>query len=181
MMLSNEGLKTSRSTPTILLSSSKMSAGAVAFCALATVSSQHWRSVFISWLSSATLFPSADVRMITLKFFGLMLSINWRSLSFSSVVLIFCEIEILSPNGISTRYLPVRVISVVSLGPLEDMGSLTICTISSCPGLSKFVMVPCLSMSGSSFILDTEGTCFLSASAVSRKDEYEENREPRSR
>ena len=75
-----------------------------------------------------------DVRIIIPKFLGRMLSTSCRRRSFSSVVFIFAETEILSPKGMSTMYRPVNVISVVSRGPLDDIGSLTICTRSSCPG-----------------------------------------------
>ena len=84
------------------LSSSKMSDGTGAVRALATVSSQLLSSVCNSWLSSATDLPSAEVRMITPKFLGLMLSIRCRKRSFSPVVLIFCDMEILSLKGMST-------------------------------------------------------------------------------
>ena len=140
------------------LSSSKMSEGTGAVRALATVSFHDCRRVCSSWLSSATDFPSAEVRMITPKFFGLMLSTRWRRRSFSAVVLIFWEIEILSLNGMSTMYRPVKAISVVRRGPFDEMGSFTICTISSRPAVSWSVMVPCLSMSGSSFMREMSGS-----------------------
>ncbi len=163
-MFSNEGENTSRRTPTMRLSSSKISDGTCAVRALATVSSQHLRRVCISWLSSATDFPSAEVRMITPKFFGRMLSTRWRRRSFSAVVLIFWEMEILVENGIRTRYRPVNEISVVRRGPFDEIGSLTICTISSRPHVSWSVTVPCLSMSGSSFIFWTWGMGALGSS-----------------
>ena len=47
--------------------------------------------------------------------------------------LIFDETDTLSPKGISTRYLPANDSSVVSLGPFVEIGSLTICTTTSCP------------------------------------------------
>ena len=94
--------------------------------ALASVSSQHLSSVFSSLLSSATFLPSAEVRMIMPKFLGLIASSMRRRRSFSSVVFIFWDIEILSPNGMRTIYRPVKVISVVRRGPFDEMGSLTI-------------------------------------------------------
>lgn len=164
VMLSKDGLKTSRSIPTMRLSSSKISSGAVACCAFFIVSSQHPMSVLSSLQSSAAPLPSADVRTITPKFFGFIDAMSCRRRSFSSVLLIFWDIEILSVNGIRTMYRPVNAISVVSLGPFDEIGSLTICTSSCWPGASVSVTEPCLSMSGRSFIFERLGMRFVSPS-----------------
>ena len=140
------------------LSSSNMSAGALAFWALATVEFQHPTSVCNSLMSSAAPLPSAEVRTITPKLRGLMLSMSWRRRNFSAVLLIFCDTEILSLKGMSTINRPVNVISVVRRGPFDEMGSLTICTSSSWPCVRVSATVPSLSMSGRSFIFSMAGT-----------------------
>ena len=162
-MFSNEGLKTSRSMPTMRLSSSNMSDGTGAFWALSRALFQQPSRVLSSLLSSAAPLPSADVRTMTPKFFGLMLSISRRSLTFSSVDFIFCDIEILSLKGISTIKRPVNVISVVRRGPFDDMGSLTICTSSSRPASRRSTIEPCLSMSGRIFIFSRTGSFWRSS------------------
>ncbi len=141
----------SRSAVTMRLSSSKTRAGALTFCALARASSQHFMSALSSVLSSATFLPSAEVLTIMPKFFGFILPRSCRRRVRSSPDFIFWETEILSQKGIRTRYRPVREISVVSRGPFDDMGSLTICTSSSCPGESTSAIAPCLSISGRRF------------------------------
>ena len=78
---------------------------------------------FKSPSKSLTDLPSATVRTITPKFFGLIFCINSFNLFFSSKFLSFDETEILSEKGISTKYLPAKLISVVILGPLALIGS----------------------------------------------------------
>ena len=112
--------------------------------------------------SSATRFPSATVRTITPKFFGLILISNCLRRARSSLDLIFCDTETLSLKGISTRYLPANEISEVRRGPLVEIGSLTICTTTSCPTLSVLATVPSFSRSGSMVALVICGSFFLS-------------------
>ena len=171
----------SRITLTALLSSSYTRAGGVVYCSFATLSSQHLTSTFISALSSAARLFSAEVRMITPKLWGLMLSTSLRRRIFSAEFLIFCDTEILLLKGMSTIKRPVKVISVVSRGPLVEMGSFTICTSNCCPCWSTSDTDPCLSMSGFNLNFDNEGRF----SGFSRTDlmnsEYDPNCEPKSR
>ena len=138
-----------------------MSAGAFTLVILGMFSSQRFSNVFNSWSSSATRFPSEEVRTITLKFFGLILWMSWRRRARSSLDLIFVETDTLSANGISTMYLPAKESSEVSLGPFVEIGSLAICTSTSCPTLSTLLMLPSFSISGSNCILEIVGI-FLS-------------------
>ena len=134
---------------TVRLVSSYTNEGSlVAFCTFEMVSSQCFSNTFSSASSSATRFPSATVRTITPKFFGLMLCNNCFKRARSSLDLIFWETETLSLNGIRTRYRPAKDSSHVSRGPLVEIGSFTICTMTSCPCCKTFEMVPSLSMSG---------------------------------
>jgi hypothetical protein len=48
-----------------------------------------------------------------------------------------------------TMFLPAMVISEHNLGPLDEMGSLAICTSTVSPELSTSAILPCLSISGS--------------------------------
>ena len=91
-------------------------------------SSYYYAEIF--WLYTAEKLPEASAFLTGFYFLGT---------------------EILSQKGIRTRYRPVREISVVSRGPFDDMGSLTICTSSSCPGESTSAIAPCLSISGRRF------------------------------
>ena len=65
--------------------------------------------------------------MITPNPFGVILFTSLFNLSFSFESSIFCEIEILDENGTRTKNLPAKEISDVTLGPLVEIGSLTIC------------------------------------------------------
>ena len=82
------------------------------------------------------------------KFLGFMLSMSLRNRVFSAWSFIFCDTEMRSLKGVSTMKRPVKVISVVSRGPLVEMGSLAICTRISCPCSSTSLTVPCLFVSG---------------------------------
>ena len=73
--------------------------------------------------------------MMTLKFFGFILSTSCFSLVRSSCDSIFVLTETLSENGTSTRLRPAMDISADSRGPLVEMGSLTTCTKTFCPAL----------------------------------------------
>ena len=125
-------------------------------------SSQCLINTLSSPSSSATRFPSATVRTITPKFFGLMLINNCLRRARSSLDLIFCETETLSLKGINTRYLPANESSEVNLGPLVEIGSFTICTTTSCPTFNVLATVPSLSRSGSRVALEMELSFFLS-------------------
>ena len=89
---------------TVRLVSSYTNAGSLgAFCTLVIVSSQCLSKTLSSASSSATLLPSATVRTITPKFFGLMLCNNCFRRARSSLDLIFCDTETLSLKGINTK------------------------------------------------------------------------------
>ena len=75
-----------------------------------------------------TFLPSATVRTITPKPFGLMDCSNRLRRSFSSLDSIFCEIETRSEKGTRTINLPANESSELIRGPFVDIGSFTICT-----------------------------------------------------
>ena len=131
-----------------LVSSYTSDGNLVAFWTFVMVSSQCFSNTFSSASSSATRLPSATVRTITPKFLGLILCNNCFKRARSSLDLIFWETETLSLNGIKTRYRPAKDSSHVSRGPFVEIGSFTICTITSCPCCSTVEIVPSLSMSG---------------------------------
>ena len=136
-MFSYVGLKRSRNIATALPVSSYTSCGrCCVFCTFCIALCQRWVNIFSSESSSATLFPSATVRTMTPQFLGLMLWISCLSLALSSPLLIFDETETLSPKGIRTRKRPAKLSSPVRRGPFVEIGSLTICTRTSCPTVS---------------------------------------------
>ena len=134
----------------------------MAFCTLTIASSQCFNRTLSSPSSSATRLPSATVRTMTPKFLGLMLISSCLRRARSSLDLIFCDTETLSLKGINTRYLPAKESSEVSLGPLVEIGSFTICTTTSCPTLSVLDTVPSFSRSGSMVALVIGLSFFLS-------------------
>lgn len=79
------------------------SLGAFAPASLAMQISHLAVRLRISASRSATFLFSATVRMMTPKFFGLMLVISRLSRLRSSTLLIFCETDNLDENGTSTR------------------------------------------------------------------------------
>ena len=126
-----------------------MTSGAFVLAAtLRMLSSQRFCRMRSSPSSSATRLPSAEVRTMTLKFFGFTLWMSWRRRARSSLDLILVETDILSAKGIRTRNRPAKDISAVSRGPFVEMGSLAICTSISSPTVRASPMVPSLSMSG---------------------------------
>ena len=62
----------------------------------------------------------------------------------------------------STRYLPAKDSSEVRRGPLVEMGSLTICTTTSCPTFRVLDTVPSFSRSGRMVALLMGFSFFLS-------------------
>ena len=134
----------------------------VVFCTVVMASSHLFSRIFISLSSSATLFPSAEVLTITPKFFGLMLCTSCFSLVRSSPFLIFDDTETFSWKGMSTIYLPAKLRSHVSRGPLVEIGSLTTCTNTSCPTFSTFCTLPSFLSSGSRVALVMGKSFFLS-------------------
>ena len=81
-----------------------------------------------SWSIASTFLSLATVRIITPKFFGrIPLTTSFKRFR-SSLSLIFWEIDTLFEKGTRTKYLPARVISEQSRGPLADIGSLATCT-----------------------------------------------------
>ena len=167
-MFWKDGLKMSRSKATVRAVSSYTIDGTFSLGTLTMLSSHRFTNVFNSWSSSATRFPSEEVRTITLKFFGLMLWINCRKRARSSLDLIFVETETLSANGINTMYLPANDSSEVSRGPFVEIGSLAICTNTSCPTLSTLLMLPSFSISGSICTFEMAGIFLGSPSACLR-------------
>ena len=102
------------------------------------------------------------MRTMTPKFLGLMLMSSCLRRARSALDLIFCDTETLSLKGMRTRYLPAKDSSEVSRGPFVEMGSLTICTTTSCPTFSVLATVPSFSRSGRMEALVMEGIFFLS-------------------
>lgn len=158
----------SRSKATVRAVYSYTIDGTFSFGTLTMFSSHRFTNVFNSWSSSATRLPSEEVRTITLKFFGLILWISCRKRARSSLDLIFVETETLSANGINTIYLPAKDSSEVNRGPFVEIGSLAICTNTSCPTFSTLLILPSFSISGSICTFEIAGTFFWSLSACLR-------------
>jgi hypothetical protein len=72
--------------------------------------------------------PSAAVRIITPKLFGLNELTKLINRSCSLLSVIFLLICTSFEKGRRTKYLPERVIEVDNLGPFNDIGSFSICT-----------------------------------------------------
>ena len=83
---------------------------------------------------------SKGVKLIGVSNFG-----NRFSPDYNSLEEIFCETFTLSANGSSTTFLPAMDISAVSLDPLVEIGSFTICTTIGWPGCKTSPILPSFS------------------------------------
>ena len=123
--------------------------GALAPFRLACTSFHIFSSSSISVCSSAVFLPSAAVRTITPKFLGFMLStIRCRRLR-SSAECILRDIATTSLKGVTTTKRPGSDISQLRRGPLEDIGSFSICTTISGLPVNTSVIFPAFCISGS--------------------------------
>ena len=120
----------------------------------------------MSLSSSSTFLPSATVRMMTPKLFGLMLWMSFFNRLRSSLLCIFCDTDTLLENGTNTTYLPAKEISAVIRGPFVLIGSLAICTGIWSPACRKSVIFPDLSMSASNFMLSMYVCAVLPSLAI---------------
>ena len=134
----------------------------MAFCVFETIASHAATSVRSSLSSSATRLPSATVRTIMPKFFGLMLWSSCLRRVRSSGDFIFDDTDTLSSNGISMRNRPANDSSPVSRGPFVFMGSFVICTSISCPVSSASEMFPSFDLSGCMLAFEMGKCLFLS-------------------
>ena len=98
--------------------------------------------------------PDADVRAVD------------RRIEADKLDFILEETDTLSAKGINTIYLPAKESSEVNRGPLVDIGSLAICTNTSCPALRTSLILPFFSISGRMVVL-LRGCAFL-GSLISR-------------
>ncbi len=87
----------------------------------------------MSCSTSASLASIAAVRMITPKFLGKMDDAIRFSRRFSSDERIFCERNTFDEKGTNTTLRPANEMSAVRRGPLVEMASLAICTMTVCP------------------------------------------------
>ena len=120
------------------------------FRSISNVLSHRDFSNFSSLSSSATFFPSAIVRIMTLQLSGLILCINCLSRTFSSLLFIFDDTEVrLSLQGSITINRPAIDISPDRRAPFVDMGSFVTCTKIYWPVVSTERICPSLSSGGS--------------------------------
>ena len=124
----------------------------------------QWPYKFCRSLSSSATFLSlATVLTITPKPFGLILWTSLFNLLFSSLLSIFCEIEILLEKGTRTRKRPAKDSSELILGPFVEIGSFMICTSTDWLGLMTLEILPSLSISDSKWNLSREKFFILPA------------------
>ncbi len=112
----------------VLVCSLKIFEGALAPFKLAWISFHVSTKAERSSWSSAVFFPSAAVRTITPKFFGLMASMIFCNRFRSSAECIFLETATILLKGVITTNRPGNDISQLNLGPFAAMGSFNIWT-----------------------------------------------------
>ncbi len=130
-------------------------AGAVCLRTAAMVLRQRSIWVWMSFSISSSLASMAAVRMMTPKFLGSTAAAMRFRRFFSSAERIFCERKTLEVKGTSTTLRPASEMSAVRRGPLVEIASLAIWTMTVWPTWRKSPILPFLSMGASSFMPST--------------------------
>ena len=136
-----------------LVCSLNILAGATAFFKFDWIILHVSVSMERSSCNSAVFLPSAAVRTITPKFFGLMASTIFCRRLRSSEEWIFLETATISLKGVITTKRPGKDISQLKRGPLAAIGSFKICTNMFGLPLSTSLILPVLIISGSTLNL----------------------------
>ena len=152
-------------TPTVRPVSSKIREGVLAFCNFTRQSSQHLTKVFNSLSSSATRFIFCNSTHDYSKILWLNTLYQLFQTRFFLVRLLFSEKSRPYRKKAATPENDLqKEISAVNRGPLDEIGSLDICTKISCPTLSVSLTVPSLSISGNMLNLEIDKTRLRSES-----------------